>query len=121
MHAYILHTRQLFHPPGESKGVALGEMKRYLRINSCVETFNTFKTKHKVNLRKRGYSCKSINRFTDQVKYLGHLFGLSKKKVTKRLHKIPFVTRFTPSAYSALQITYKILAPSSTTTTIPAH
>lgn len=96
MHTCYIHANS-FHPPGVSKGVALGEIKRYLRTNSCVETFNTFKAKHKVNLRKRGYSYKFINHFTDQVKLLGHLFELSKKNVTKRLHTIPFVTSFTPS------------------------
>ena len=84
-----------------------GEMKRFLHTNSHVETFNTFKAKHKVNLRKRGYSHKFINHFTNQVKFLDRSFELSNKKVTKRLHRIPFVTRFTPSAYSALQIINK--------------
>ena len=92
-----------FLPPGVSKGVALGEMKRYLRTNSHVETFNIFKAKHKVNLQKRGYSHKIINHFTNQVNFLDRSFELSKKKVTKQLHRIPFVTRFTPSASSALQ------------------
>ena len=103
--AYI-HANS-YHPPGVSKGVALGEMKRYLRTNSRVETFNTFKAKHKVNLRKRGYSHKFINHFTNQVKFLDRSFELSNKKVTKRLHRIPFVTRFTPSAHLALQIINK--------------
>ena len=51
--AYI-HANS-YHPPGVSKGVALDEMKRYLHTNSRVETFNTFKAKHKVNLQKRSY------------------------------------------------------------------
>ena len=42
-----------YHPPGVSKGVAIGEMKRYLRTNSRVDSFNTFKVRHKANLRKR--------------------------------------------------------------------
>ena len=86
--AYI-HANS-YHPPGVSKGVALGEMEIYLRTNSRVETFNTFKTKHKVNLHK------FINHFTNQVKFLDRLFELSNKKVTKRLHRIPLVTRVTP-------------------------
>ena len=44
------------HPPGTSKGVAIGEMKRYLRTNSRAESFYSFKFKHKRNLLKRGYS-----------------------------------------------------------------
>ena len=102
-HQAYMHANS-FHPPRVSKGVALGEMKRYLCTNSRVETFNTFKAKHKVNLWKRGYSHKFINHFTIQVKFLDRSFELSKKKVTKRLHRIPFVTRSTPSASSALQI-----------------
>ena len=82
-------------------------MKRYLCTNSRVETFNAFKAKHKVNLRKRGYSHKFINHFTNQVKFLDRLFELSKKKVTKRLHRIPFVTSFSPSSSLALQIINK--------------
>ena len=46
--AYI-HANS-YHPPGVSKGVALGEMLRYLRTNSRVETFDAFKAKHKLNL-----------------------------------------------------------------------
>ena len=94
--AYI-HANS-YHLPGVSKGVALGKMKRYLRTNSRVETFNTFKAKHKVNLHK------FINHFTNQVKFLDRSFELSNKKVTKRLNRIPLVTRVTPLAYSALQI-----------------
>ena len=82
-------------------------MKCYLRTNSRVETFDAFKAKHKFNLRKRGYSPKFINHFTDQVKFLDRSFELSKKKVTKKLQKIPFVTRSTPSASSAIKIINK--------------
>ena len=82
-------------------------MKRYLHTNSRVETFNTFKAKHKVNLWKRCCSHKFINHFTNQVKILDRSFELLKKKVTKWLHRFPFVTRFTPSASLALQIVNK--------------
>ena len=68
--AYI-HAKS-FHPPGVSKGVALGEMKRYLRTNSCVDTFKNFKARHKINLRRRGYSSIFINHFTDKVKFWDH-------------------------------------------------
>ena len=68
---------------------------------------HTITIKHKVNLRKRGYSPKFINHFTDQVKFLDRSFELSKKKVIKKLQKIPFVTRFTPSASSAIKIINK--------------
>ena len=66
--AYV-HAKS-FHPVGVSKGVTLGEMKRILRTNSCVDTFNNFKAKHKINLRRRGYSTKFIDHFTNKVKFL---------------------------------------------------
>ena len=51
--AYI-HAKS-HHPPGVSKGLAIGEMKRYLRTNSRIETFNHFGAKLKANLKRRGY------------------------------------------------------------------
>ena len=53
------------------------------------------------------YSPKFINHFMNQVKFLDRSFELPKKKVTKKLQKIPFVTRFTPSASSAIKIINK--------------
>ena len=44
--AYIHATS--FHPCGVSKGVTLGEMKRYLRTNSRVDSFDYFKNKHRL-------------------------------------------------------------------------
>ena len=60
--AYV-HTHS-YHPPGTSKGVAIGEM---IRTNSRVESFYNFRAKHKHNLHKRGYPTKFINRFTNTV------------------------------------------------------
>ena len=102
--AYI-HAKS-FHTPGVSKGVALGEMKRYLCTNSCVNTFNNFKAKHKINLRRRGYSSTFINHFTGKVKFWDRSFEL-KKKTKKQLSRIPFITRFTPSAPVAMKIIKK--------------
>ena len=101
-----------FHPPGVSKGVTLGEMKRYLCTNSCVYTFNNFKANTKlifeeeVTLRIRGYSSTFINHFTDKVKFSDRSFEL-KKKTKKQLSRIPFITRFTPSAPVAIKIIKK--------------
>ena len=103
--AYV-HAKS-FHPAGVSKGVALGEMKRYLRTNSCVNTFNNFRAKHKINLRRRGYSTKFVDHFVNKVKFLDRSFELTKKKKTKLLSKIPFITRYTPSALVALKIIKK--------------
>jgi len=57
--AYIHATS--FHPKGTSKGIIIGEMKRFVRTNSRFDTFLQFKDKHKVNLLKRGYSRKFID------------------------------------------------------------
>ena len=78
-------------------------MKRYLRTNSRIETFNTFKTRHRFNLRKRGYSKNFVNYHTNKVKFLDRSFEL-KKKSKKTLSSIPFVTRYTPSGSAAFKI-----------------
>ena len=93
--AYI-HARS-HHPPGASKGVAIGEMKRYLRTNSRQSTFHKFKAQHMLNLWKRGYSRGFINHYTNKVKFLDRSFEL-KPKIKRQLKRIVFVTRFTPSA-----------------------
>ena len=105
--AYIHATS--FHPPGVSKGVAIGEMKRYLRTNSRVDSFNNFKIKHKTNLLKRGYSSKFVDNNINQVKFLDRSFELNRNntKTKKQLGRLPFITRFTPSAPSALKIIRK--------------
>ena len=103
--AYI-HAKS-FHPPGVYKGVAIGEMKRYLRTNSRVDSFNYFKGKHRVNLLKRGYSFKSVDQSINRVKFLDRSFELKTMKTKKQLDRLPFVTRFTPSAPLALNIIKK--------------
>ena len=97
-----------FHPLGVSKGVAIGEMKRYLRTNSRVDSYNNFKTKHRTNLLKRGYSSKFVDNNINRVKFLDRSFELNRNKKTKKqLGRLPFITRFTPSAPSALKIIKK--------------
>ena len=101
------------HPPGASKGVAIGELKRYLRINSQNSTFNKFKAHHMRNLRKRGYSNGFINNYTNKVKFFDRsvkffdrLFEL-KPKIKRPFKKTVFVTRFTPSAKPAMHVIKK--------------
>ena len=103
--AYI-HAKS-FHPPGVYKGVAIGEMKRYLRTNSGVGSFNYFKRKHRDNLLKRGYSFKSVDNSINRVKFLDRSFELKKKRTKQQLDRLPFVTRFTPSARLAFDIIKK--------------
>ena len=102
--AYI-HA-QSHHPPGASKGVATGEMKRYLRTNSRIETFHMLKAKHKINLQKRGYSHKFIDLHTSKVKFLDRSFEL-KPKNKRSINRISFVTRYSPSASRAIKIIRK--------------
>ena len=102
--AYI-HAKS-HHPPGASKGVAIGEMKRFLRTNSRIETFNQFRAKHQANLRRRGYSNKFIYIHTNKVKFLDRSFELQ-PKTKKNINRLPFTTRFTPSASIAMKIIKK--------------
>ena len=74
--AYVHATS--FHPPGVSKVVAIGEMKLYLRTNSLVDSFNNFKTKHRTNLLKRGYSSKFVDNNINRVKFLDCSFELNR-------------------------------------------
>ena len=67
-HQAYIHANS-YHPPGTSKGVAIGEMKCFVRTNSQAESFYTLKAKHKHNLHKRGYSMKFINRYTICVQF----------------------------------------------------
>ena len=73
------------HPPGVSKGVAIGKMKRYLHTNSRIETFNAFQKRHRFNLCKRGYSLSFANHHIDKVKFLDRSFELKRKIKTKHL------------------------------------
>ena len=102
--AYI-HA-QSHHPRGASKGVAMGEMKRYLRTNSLIETFYKFKTKHELNLKKRGYSREFINLHTSKVKFLDRSIEL-KPRNKRPMNRISFVTRYSPSASRAIKIIKK--------------
>ena len=81
--AYI-HAKS-HHPPGVSKGLAIGEMKRYLRTNSRIETFNHFRAKLKANLKRRGYPNRLINSYTDRVKFLDRSFELKSKRIPLNL------------------------------------
>ena len=100
--AYV-HTHS-YHPPGTSKGVAIGEM---IRTNSRVESFYNFSTKHKHNLCKRGYPTKFINRFTNTVQFADRLFQLKPKNTSRKMKRVAFITRYTPSADKAMKIIRK--------------
>ena len=96
-----------YHPPGTSKGVAIGEMKRYLRTNSRAESFYTFKSKHKLNLRKRGYSTHFINRYTNSVQFNNRHLTLKPKTITSKKKRLAFVTRFTPLTTKVMKVIRK--------------
>ena len=100
--AYI-HANS-FHPPGASKSVAIGETKRFLRTNSTIESFFNFKAKHKINLLKRGYSTKFINKHTDNIRFIDRSFELKPKNKSRGFTRLSFITRFTPAAAKAIQI-----------------
>ena len=102
--AYI-HAKS-HHPPGVSKGVAIGEMKRYLRTNSRIETFNHFRAKLKANLKRRGYPHKFIYSNINKVNFLNRSFEL-RPKSKKNMNRLSLITRYSPSASLALKIVKK--------------
>ena len=74
-----------------------------LCTNSCLETFNKFKAKHKNNLLKQGYSQNSLTHIpTRSNSSTGHM--TLKQKLTNR---IVFTSRYTPSTSKAFKITTK--------------
>ena len=93
----------LFHPPGTSKGVTIGEMKRHLRTNSRTESFHAFKRKHRQNLLKRGYSDHFIYQHTHNIRFKNRSLALKPKLRTNK-RRLAFITRFTPSAAKAMKI-----------------
>ena len=58
-----------YHPPGATKGVALGEAIRYLRTNSDRRQFYKMMFLHKRNLLRRGYPRSLINQTMKKVKF----------------------------------------------------
>ena len=109
---HIKHTNhQLYvqasshHPPSTGKSVIIGELKRYLCTNSRADNFYRFKSRYKINLRKRGYSLRFIRRHINMVNYKDRIEELCQKK--RKAHQrnvLPFMTRFTPSATKVLHI-----------------
>jgi len=73
--AYV-HAKS-YHPPGTSKGIIKGEMKRFLRTNSRAES--SFKSKHKQNLLKRGYHKDFINQYTKSIRFRDRSLALKPK------------------------------------------
>ena len=103
--AYV-HAKSC-HPPGTSKGIIIGEMKRYLRTNSIAESFIAFKSKHKHNLLKRGYPKNFINQYTKCIRFRDRSLALRQKTKGTDQKRIAFVTRYTPSATKAMKIIRK--------------
>jgi len=103
-HQLYVHADS-YHPPGTGKSVVIGELKRYLRTNSCAKKFYDFKSKHKINLRKRGYSLRFIRRNISKVDYSDRISELYQNTSKSKRRKIlPFVTRYTPSATKVIHI-----------------
>ena len=61
----------------------MGEIKRYLCTNSHIETFYKLEAKHKLNVRKRGYSHKFINLHTSRVKFLDRSVALKPRNKSR--------------------------------------
>jgi len=96
------------HPASTGKSVVIGELKRYLRTNSRPDKFYSLKSKHKVNLRKRGYSLRFIKRHINKLNYSDRISELySTQKRGEKRNVLPFVTRFTPSATKVMHVLKK--------------
>ena len=102
-----------YHPPGTSKGVAVGEAIRFLRTNSKKEHFSKMILQHERNLTRRRYDTTKTNRLLKEIKFTqrakrAHNDKHSKHTKTQIEHKKPtFVTRYCPNAKRAFRIVHK--------------
>ena len=58
-----------YHPKGCKKGIITGEALRYLRTNSNEDTFKQWMSKHKSNLKGRGYNPSLINPLLESITF----------------------------------------------------
>jgi len=96
-----------FHPQGTSKGVIIGEMKRFVRTNSRFDTFLEFKNKHRINLLKRGYPYKFVHRQLNKVKFCNRSQELRPKHKVGISNRVAFITRFSKVAPRVMGIIKK--------------
>ena len=97
-----------YHPPGATRGVALGEALRYLRTNSDKKQFYKMMFLHKRNLLKRGYPRSLINETIKRVKFSMREKLMQPKKNEQKEGKTSerpaFVTRYCHRARKVFRI-----------------
>jgi len=103
--AYIHETS--FHPPGTSKGIIIGEMKRFVRTNSRFDKFLELKERHTINLLKRGYSNKFIRSQMNKVKFSNRSQELKPRQKGGISKRLAFITRFSRVAPKVMGILKK--------------
>jgi len=103
-----------YHPPGATKGVALGEAIRYLRTNTEKKQFYKMMFLHKRNLLKRGYPRSLINETMKKVKFSMREKAIKPKTKKNKLEteeetpvRPTFVTRYCSRARRVFRIIQK--------------
>ena len=86
------------HPPGTTKGIAIGEAMRFLRTNSEKRNFHKMLFLHKRNLRRRGYPAKIINTMMKRVKFSMRREKLKQSDKGKTRTPPTFAARYGPRA-----------------------
>ena len=80
---YIRHD--LHHPPGTTKGIAICEATRFLRINSTKENFRKILFLLKKNFLRRGYPKSIIREMLRKVKFSMRTENSNKRRSQKRI------------------------------------
>ncbi len=83
------------HPPGTGKGLIKGEMLRYLRTNSSLQSFEAFRETHKTNVTSRGYSKKQFEEATCDISFADRPATLQDKQRDMR-PRLTLCTTYTP-------------------------
>ena len=83
------------HPPGSGRGLIRGELLRYLRTNSTLESFEAFKKIHQTNVTARGYSVRQFEEATCDISFTNRPATLQ-DKVQDTGPKLTLCTTYTP-------------------------
>ena len=90
-----------YHPPGTSKGIAIGEAKRYAKTNTHENEYKKMVMRHILQMKVRGYTSKQLLTHILSVK---HSDRFNKNKSSVNHNRPIFITRYSKSAAKFIQI-----------------
>ena len=95
-----------YHPTGCKTGIVTGEALRYLRTNSQEETFKEWMSKHKLNLRARGYKPSKFNEILSSITHDKRVSSLESKSKQASGSDLTFVNTYNDETPDVRKIIY---------------